>query len=413
MSVLLSHPHGNANFRNTALSLYEANWLHSMHSSICWNSNSRIGKYLPTNINAELNRRAFSMIPLSYQHSHPWPEVARLLAQKLHMRGLTINETTLFSPTRIRNSFDRQIASSLERQPDNIRAVYGYENSALSTFKVAARLGISRIYELPIGYYKAGNRIFQEEAELQGAWASTLNLLKSSTSSLARKDAELAASDCVIVPSSFVRSTLETDSSIDVPIHLVPYGSPPPTQMRSPKRAQGPLRVLFVGGLGQRKGLSYLLEAVQMLGSAVQLTLIGSRLDTTCEPLNRALAIHTWHPSLPHSAILEQMRRHDVLVLPSLFEGYALVITEALSQGLPVIATANSGATESVRNGVEGFIVPIRDSHAIATHLLELHQDHDQLAEMSAACLDRAAELSWQAYRASLRTVLAPLLEES
>jgi len=79
-----------------------------------------------------------------------------------------------------------------------------------------------------------------------------------------------------------------------------------------------------------------------------------------------ALERHHWIASLPHPLILEQMRQHDVLVLPSLFEGYALVINEALSQGLPVIATANSGATEAVRDGVEGFIVPIRSSQAIA-----------------------------------------------
>jgi alpha-maltose-1-phosphate synthase len=104
------------------------------------------------------------------------------------------------------------------------------------------------------------------------------------------------------------------------------------------------------------------------------------------------------------------MRQHDVLLLPSLFEGFALVIGEALSQGLPVIATVNSGATEVVRDGVEGFIVPIRDSHAIAERLQQLACNSDQLLSMRQACLRRAAELTWDSYETKLRTVVSRYL---
>jgi glycosyltransferase involved in cell wall biosynthesis len=116
-----------------------------------------------------------------------------------------------------------------------------------------------------------------------------------------------------------------------------------------------------------------------------------------------ALQRHRWMQSLPHSQILEQMRQHDVLLLPSLFEGYALVISEALSQGLPVITTANSGGKMSVRQGVEGFIVPIRSSEAIAEQLQKLVNAPDQLVSMRWACLRRAAELSWASYEHGLR----------
>jgi glycosyltransferase involved in cell wall biosynthesis len=105
------------------------------------------------------------------------------------------------------------------------------------------------------------------------------------------------------------------------------------------------------------------------------------------------------------------MRHHDVLVFPSLFEGFGLVLTEALSQGLPVIATHHTAAPDLIEHGVHGFLVPIRDAQAIATHLLELHLDRDRLAAMSAACLDRASQLSWHAYGHTLRAALAPLLE--
>jgi glycosyltransferase involved in cell wall biosynthesis len=126
-----------------------------------------------------------------------------------------------------------------------------------------------------------------------------------------------------------------------------------------------------------------------------------------------ALASHNWIASLPHDAVLDQMRQHDVLVLPSLFEGYALVINESLAQGLPVIATVNSGATESVRDGVEGFIVPIRDSHVIAERLDQLAANPELLTRMRSACLHRAEELTWDNYETRIRGIVAHSLSDT
>ena len=134
--------------------------------------------------------------------------------------------------------------------------------------------------------------------------------------------------------------------------------------------------------------------------------MIGRVASPNCRPLMSALECHRWIETLPHDQILEQMRQHDVLLLPSLFEGYALVISEALSQGLPVITTKNSGATQTIRDSVEGFIVPIRNSQAIAERLLQLSTNRDQLAAMRLACLRRAAELSWAGYEQGLRVAV-------
>jgi glycosyltransferase involved in cell wall biosynthesis len=91
------------------------------------------------------------------------------------------------------------------------------------------------------------------------------------------------------------------------------------------------------------------------------------------------------------------MSRHDVFVFPSLFEGLALVQGEALSQGLPVITTSNSGGADILRDGVDGYIVPIRDSDAIAERLLAFCDDRAILQQMSEAARERAVQLDWQA----------------
>jgi starch synthase len=171
----------------------------------------------------------------------------------------------------------------------------------------------------------------------------------------------------------------------------------------------GKLRVLFVGALSQRKGLSYLMKAAGQLGSTIELTLIGRRISE-CRPLDQALRVHRWIPSISHGALLEEMSHHDVMVFPSLFEGFGLVILEAMSQGVPVIATPNTAAPDFVGDGDDGFIVPIRDGDAIAEKLEMLTLDRDLLAAMSHAALRKAAAHSWEEYRHSIVTTVSSVL---
>ncbi|WP_231596283.1 glycosyltransferase family 4 protein [Synechococcus sp. CBW1108] len=411
LMLLLAHPLGNTFFRAASRAFYSAGWLQELDSCICWDPDSILARFLPASVAIQLGRRTFYDVPLSLQHSHHWRELGRLLSSSLSLFWLQRHEHGPLSIDAVFYSFDRHVASRLSSQK-GLQAIYAYEDAALSSFQAAERLGLRRIYDLPIGYWQAGQRIFQEESELQPEWACTLTGLKDSTAKLARKDQELQLADLVVVPSEFVRSTLQDYKINAKPVVVVPFGSPPPLTASPHTPTSGPLRVIYVGSLGQRKGLSYALEAVQSLGSQVSLTLIGRVTPPECRPLLAALRRHRWIDSLPHHQVLEQMRQHDVLVLPSLFEGYALVISEALSQGLPVITTPNSGASVTIRNGVEGFIVPIRDSLAIAECLQQLADNRSQLIEMREACLRRAAELSWSVYEQGLISAVGNLLSQ-
>jgi len=162
-----------------------------------------------------------------------------------------------------------------------------------------------------------------------------------------------------------------------------------------------------VGSLGQRKGLSYLLKAIDMLGSsAVELTLVGQPPSGNCGPLRTALTTHRHLVSLAHASVLAEMRRHDVFVFPSLFEGFGLVLLEAMSQGLPVITTAHTGGPDFMTDGQDGFLVPIRSAAAIAEKLELLHQNRDRLAQMSEAALNTARLSSWMDYEKATVTFL-------
>jgi glycosyltransferase involved in cell wall biosynthesis len=162
------------------------------------------------------------------------------------------------------------------------------------------------------------------------------------------------------------------------------------------------LRVLFVGSLSQRKGIAEVFEAVDSMGRHAELTVIGRKTGGDCKPLDEALSRCRWIPSLPRERILEEMRGHDVLVFPSLFEGFGLVVTEALSQGLPVITTNRTCGPDVLNEGIEGFLVPTSNPHAIVEKLDFLHCDRERLAAMSEAARKKAEKLRWAAYRQKL-----------
>ena len=200
------------------------------------------------------------------------------------------------------------------------------------------------------------------------------------------------------MPSEHVRRTL-TGAVPEEKIRVVQYGAPANRQRKRISDDPGrPLQVLFVGLLIQHKGIGYLLDAIDRLGSQVELTLIGRRFQANA-CVDEACRRWRWFETLPHGQVMDVMMESDVLVLPSLGEGFGLVVTEALSCGLPVIVTPNVGASDLVRDGHEGYVVPVSSADAIAERLHTLHCDRELLAAMSRNAQATAAERSWASYR--------------
>jgi glycosyltransferase involved in cell wall biosynthesis len=402
-SVVLVHPTGNANVRQAALALSEADALAAFHTTIAWHPGSAFDRLLPAGLRTELARRSYPGIPEALVHAHSWRELVRLLAARKGWRNLTRHETGPFCMDAICAALDRSVARSVAQGPAP-DAVYAYDDCAIESFRIARQRGAASIYELPIGYLRVWRDLRNEEIEREPLWGQSIAAGADSEAKLARKDAEIAAADRVIVPSRFVADSLKGSPARNIVI--VPYGCPAvaparPGTMSSDARPVGPLRVLYVGAISQRKGIGYLLRAMRQLGGVAQLTVVGRFANPSAE-LAAELNRHSWTPTLPHAQVLKAMCNHDVLVLPTLFEGRALVVLEALSQGLPVVTTPNSGTEDVVLDGVSGFIVPIRSAEAIAASLTRLADDRGLLAEMSQAASRMAAACTWERYRALL-----------
>lgn len=407
--ILLTHPTGNQNVRQAALALASAGLLREFWTCIQWDETGVFDRLLPESIRRELRRRSFPPELRPFIRISPWREWGRLLAARLGWAALLRSETGMFSVDAVYRALDRRVASRLSSLA-NLRAVYAYDDGALETFRAAKAAGLSTIYEHPIVHWRKVRQIQEEEAELHPEWKATLGALRDSAEKFARKDEEIALADRIVVASTFSKDSLALAPGLSAKIHIVPYGAPSPSVHPDNRPTNDRLRVIFVGGLGQAKGLGYLLEAAQRHERHIELTLVGKRLSALI-PEQRVLDRHRWIPSLAHDDLLAEMSRQDVLVLPSLHEGFGLVILEAMSQGLTVITTAHTGGPDVIQDGREGFIVPIRSVDAIVEKLELLAGDRAMLTGMKEAAQKKAALLTWEGYRSRLVEVVRGCLK--
>jgi glycosyltransferase involved in cell wall biosynthesis len=398
--ILFSHPTGNANVRHAALGLQEAGLLGEFWTCINHRPDSLLNRVLPSSLLRQFSRRSYPTELQPYLRSYPYFEFGRLLAPRLRLGRLTRHEKGVLSVDAVYRALDRRVCRRLRRSP-GFQGVYAYEDGAADTFREARRRGIKCFYDQPIGYWRAARDILLEEAERVPEWASTLIGNDDTRRKTDRKDEELALADVVYVASSFTARTLQQAPQLRAPVVVIPYGAPnrPATAPVRHARVSGaPLRVIFVGSLGQRKGLSYLFEACRRLGPRVEVTIIGTLPLERCPALERELKAVRWIPSCPHAQVLQEMVSHDVFLFPSLFEGFGLVLLEAMAMGLPIITTAHTAGPDLIAEGAEGFIVPIRSSEAIAERLELLAGDPQRLSAMSDAARKRAATFHWSDY---------------
>ena len=391
---------GNANLRAVAESLYAAEQLLAFHTSIATYPGNLWDRLAGLPGLGDFRRRHFAGPLRKVTHQYPWKELGRMLAGRGNLSRLTAHETGAFSVDSVYHALDEKVARRLEDHP-GIRAVYAYEDGALATFERAKELGLKCIYDLPIAYWETRQRLLGEEAERWPVWAQTLGgAIKDSPEKLARKTRELELADVVVGPGSFVMDSLPDWAADKMRIES-PFGSPAGglrSSLPRPEAAGRPLRVLFVGSMGQRKGLADLFAALRLVGSRnVELVVLGSELAPTTFYRDQ-LADFRYEPTRSHAGVLELMASCDVFCLPSLVEGRALVMQEAMSQGLPVIITPNTGGADLVVPGETGFLVPIRSPEAIAEAIDWFASHRGELPRMARAARQHAATYTWRAY---------------
>jgi glycosyltransferase involved in cell wall biosynthesis len=409
--LLFSHPTGNANVRAALDGLSAAGILGEFHTTIATypgNVWDQLGK---TTWGREFKRRAFDprLRPLTVQH--PLRELGRLLASRFKMHPLSHHETGAFCIDAVYQAQDRLVAGRLRKSPNLFCGVYTYEDGAEETLAAAKELNLRRIYDLPIAYWQTLRQLLAEEAERLPAWKITLGGgVSDSAAKLERKTKELELAEMVVCPSQFVARSLPETARTQKKIIIAPFGSPPAAPLKTNGSTAGSkLRVLFAGSMSQRKGLGDLFAALRLLNRRdVELVIMGTP-QAPMEFYRKEFNDFIHEPGRPHADVLALMRTCDVFCLPSIVEGRALVMQEAMSQGLPLIITPNTGGEDLIDEGSTGFLVAIRRADLIAEKIAWLADHRPVLAEMSRAAQTKASQLTWAVYGQTIANAIKNL----
>ncbi|CAM4121851.1 Glycosyl transferases group 1 [Pedobacter westerhofensis] len=402
MKIVVTHPTGNRNLRAVISSFEEAGILAGFNTTLAVNPNSFLVGMLPEKIRKEFVRRSYP-VDFSHVNTRPLLELSRNILPKIGFKGAAAHESGFASVDKVYEDLDKATAASLGKlvKIRQLTAVYAYEDGALATFTKAKKLGLKCIYDLPIAYWETLRRLMFEEAERLPNWVPTLGGgIRDSQAKLDRKTRELEMADVVVGPGKFVLDSLPAWAS-DKKLIMSPFGSPVAVDGEETINNidyKRPLRVLFAGSLGQRKGLGDLFKAVSMLDpNKIELVVMGSLL-APLEFYKAQLPNFSYEKGRPNAQVLELMRSCDVFCLPSIVEGRALVMQEAMSQGLPLLITPNTGGEDLVIQGETGFLVPIRSPEQLAEHLNWYIEHREETKEMGAKAKAHAANYTWKGY---------------
>ena len=241
---------------------------------------------------------------------------------------------------------------------------------------------------------------YQEQILLEEHQMWNVNLPVSDPRDTVREEAIYAQADAIVVPSSFAARSFEK-MGVKQKVHTIPLGVRLDSFAPVSKPSKECFEVVFVGSVSLRKGVQYLVQAFANLRcERKRLRIIGAMGREMREvlarlPMNNVAVLG----SLPQRRLSEIMSSSHVLVLPSIEDGFGLVIGQALASGCPVIASENTGGPDMINDGTEGFIVPIRNPEVLADRLQCLADSPSLQASMREAGLARVSILGgWDSY---------------
>ena len=338
------------------------------------------------------------------------PEITGKLIRADHLQNIYLASLRLRMPAAVTDElayWSKRWLDRMSETPARESNVFLYYSGA--GLRTATRLhgtGVARVVEAVNSHVLVQERILREEYGRLG-----LPFRPFHPREVARRVREYETADAILCPSDFVRQTFEDEGFPAARLFTVPYGMTLPTAPLPKEPSEGIFRVLYVGQISVRKGLRYLFEAfAQLRHPKKELWIVG--------PMTRQTGLHDiatpagtrFLGILKGDALAQAYQSSTVFVLPTVEDGLGLVLGEAMSFGLPLIATTHSGGANLFRDGAEGFIVPIRTPGAIAEKLQQLADDPTFLARMSAAAAARAKRLGgWETAGKMLVDALAAI----
>jgi glycosyltransferase involved in cell wall biosynthesis len=322
----------------------------------------------------------------------PWIHTSEMLFRRAGVHNTWVLDQVSYANAL---AFDAWTSRQLRNKetPDTLIAISG---ACLQTGREVQQRGGLLICDRGSSHQRYQEQIVQEEYKRWGVTRPVTDIRD-----ILREETIYEIADAITVPSSFAARSFIESGLPPEKIHRIPYG----VRLESFSRVAEPpadrFEVLFAGSVGLRKGFPYLLEAfAKVRHPAKRLRVAGAMhpdLKTILDrlPLDRVEFLG----AVPQHHLVGLMSTSHVMVLPSIEEGLALVQGQALACGCPVLCSTNTGGEDLFTDGIEGFIVPVRDPQALTDRMQQLADDPDLQARMSEAALQRVRSIGgWTDY---------------
>jgi glycosyltransferase involved in cell wall biosynthesis len=322
--------------------------------------------------------------------------------------AVTVRPTLAWGKVRIpykilgRNAFalhDRIVARRIEKLAGQIDIIHTWPLGARETLKAARRFGIPTVLERQNAHTRFAMEVVREECERLGVALPPGHEHAYNEDIILQEEEEYRLADRLLCPSDFVVRTFRDKGFPEEKLVRHQYGFDENVYYPdvSTKPAKPGLTMLFVGVCAVRKGLHFALEAWLRSPAHRDGTFLiaGDFLPAYAEKLAPLLS----HPSvraLGHrNDVPELMRKSDILVLPSIEEGYPLVVADAMGSGC--VPLTSEVCTGICRHMETGLVHRIGDAKALTEHITTLFEDRALLARLRANCLSNVSQNTWTA----------------
>jgi glycosyltransferase involved in cell wall biosynthesis len=306
-------------------------------------------------------------------------------------RNKTINNILL--PT----IFDK-ISSELFIEKCDI--FHGRENHSLFSIKKAKKLGSKTILEVGSAHILEGVKILAKETRMWG--------LKYDYSmfTIKRLMNEYMVTDYILVPSEYVKQSFLNQGFLTEKIKKLIFGIDP-NECSPNNYDHEKFRIIYTGAVTLGKGIQYLLSALQNLKlKNTEVIVIGGieeRIRNLIVYLLKKVEVPVkFLGRLPRKRLLNELSASSLYVFPSLSDGWAMTVTEAMARGLPIITTKNVGSSELIEDGKEGFVIPIRDVKSLRECILYFYENPSEIKRMGKNSLEKISKYTWPEYGRNL-----------
>lgn len=411
MKVAVFHP-GTQHSWQTAYALQQLQLLEWYATSIFYKPDEwpyRAERLLPepiaARLHSEFRRFSHSGLNPALVRTGGWEEWAERLAARAGLARLA---------ARIDRWGNRRFVKRISADIRSERpfALWGFNGSSLSSFRLARQYARTCILDRTNGDFAAYNAMMSEIQAAYGEWFVEIQrAVPERTIADDRREYELA--DAILVGSEFAARTIRdsvADPNVHAKLRVLNYcydealfaALPPPR----PVPKDRPVRFLFMGLVIPRKGIHHLLEAIARIpASAAELTIVGN-MQIPGEVFARYADRVTYRPTVARADVPAIMAAHDVLVLPSYFEGAGIVLYEGLAAGCALIQSDRCAMAVTPETGL---LLEQLDSDALHAAMMTAIEDRDRLNGWRAAAQPEARNYSLARYCANIADLLKDL----